>query len=106
MFAQLERTAGPDVKHGDRLRLENYTLLETELPPLADKVIYLAEAHELLIKLQHCSFRCNSSSRRPKDECAGSLKGMPLVVVAEVKLSRQVGQSHAACFACIMVEGT
>ena len=39
MFAQLERTAGPDVKHGDRLRLENYTLLETELPPLADKVI-------------------------------------------------------------------
>ena len=38
MFAQLERTAGPDVKHGDRLRLENYTLLETELQPLADKV--------------------------------------------------------------------
>ena len=38
MFAQLERTAGPDVKHGDRLRLENYTVLETELPPLADKV--------------------------------------------------------------------
>lgn len=39
MFAQLERTAGPDVKHGDRLRLENYTLLETELQPLAKKVL-------------------------------------------------------------------
>lgn len=39
MFAQLERTAGPDVKHGDRLRLENYTLLETELQPLAKKVM-------------------------------------------------------------------
>ncbi|CAL5219240.1 g1034 [Coccomyxa viridis] len=38
MFAQLERMAGPDVKHGDRLRLENYTLLETELPALANKV--------------------------------------------------------------------
>ena len=38
MFAQLERMAGPDVKHGDRLRLENYTLLELELPALANKV--------------------------------------------------------------------
>lgn len=38
MFTQLERTAGPDVKHGDRLRLENYSLLETELKPLASRV--------------------------------------------------------------------
>ena len=38
MFTQLERTAGPDVKHGDRLRLENYSLLENELKPLASRV--------------------------------------------------------------------
>ncbi len=38
MFTQLERTAVPDVKHGDRLRLENYTLFETELKLLASRV--------------------------------------------------------------------
>lgn len=38
MFTQLERAATPDVKHGDRLRLENYSLLETELRPLAARV--------------------------------------------------------------------
>ncbi|CAL8460642.1 g172 [Coccomyxa elongata] len=42
MFAQLERTAVPDVKHGDRLRLENYTLFETELRPLASRNPVLA----------------------------------------------------------------
>ena len=38
LFAQLERVAGPDAKHGDRLRLENYALLEGQLRPLAAKV--------------------------------------------------------------------
>ncbi|EIE25400.1 hypothetical protein COCSUDRAFT_46702 [Coccomyxa subellipsoidea C-169] len=42
MFTQLERTAGPDVKHGDRLRLENYSLLENELKPLASRNPVLA----------------------------------------------------------------
>jgi hypothetical protein len=36
-FAQLERIAGPDTKHGHRLRLENYALLAAELAPLAAK---------------------------------------------------------------------
>ena len=37
-FAQLERIAGPDAKHGQRLRLENYALLASELAPLAARV--------------------------------------------------------------------
>ncbi len=58
MFAQLERTAVPDVKHGDRLRLENYTLFDTELRPLASRVSGLLLTDHSLQTCPHRSVPC------------------------------------------------
>ncbi len=52
LFAQLERVAGPDAKHGDRLRLENYALLEAQLRPLAARVGAPACAQDFLQALR------------------------------------------------------
>ena len=55
LFAQLERVAGPDLKHGDRLRLENYALLEAQLKPLAAKVGFPAGFRVSKVGLEVCA---------------------------------------------------
>lgn len=55
MFSQLERTAGPDVKHGDRLRLENYTVFEDKLKPLTKRVRPACACISLLPETNICT---------------------------------------------------